>query len=228
MPHSLKWILIALSLSFSAEALAAGMTPETSLLIVEEDEKGASMDIKNTDSSAQLLYTKIVTLADDNKPDLFVTQPVVRVEGGKTQRIRFVLKEGEPLKVEHFKRVIFSTIPQREKNKVKFIFSQNLPIIIRPAGLENKRDPWVDLKWTQNGGKVSVKNDTPYVIRLEPKVKLLPSGQHLDLQKSYILPGESLIAKSKGSTLATADRQLEIYPATRYGYKVDKFIAEIK
>ncbi|MDA8513297.1 fimbria/pilus chaperone family protein [Citrobacter sp. Igbk 14] len=228
MPHTLKWILIVLGLSASCETIAAGMLPETSLLIVNEEEQGASIDVKNTDDTAQLLYTKVITLADDAKPDLFVTQPVVRVEAGKTQRVRFVLKEGAPLKVEHLKRVIFSTIPQREKNKVKVIFSQNIPVIIRPAGLDTKSDPWVDLKWTLNAGKVLVKNNTPYVIRLEQRIKLLPSGRFLELSKSYILPGESLTAKSNTNIAVTTDRQVEIYPATRYGYKVDKFIADIK
>lgn len=67
--------------------------PDTSLLIVNEDKQGASMDVKNTDAEAQLLYTKIIDLPDDPKPGLIATQPVVRVEAGKTQRVRFVLKK---------------------------------------------------------------------------------------------------------------------------------------
>jgi P pilus assembly chaperone PapD len=40
----------------------------------------------------------------------------VRVEAGKTQRVRFVLKNSaEPLKVEHFKRVILP--PSRSVKK---------------------------------------------------------------------------------------------------------------
>jgi P pilus assembly protein, chaperone PapD len=112
----LKRTLICACLLASFNTLAAGMVPETSLLIVKEDEQGASMDVKNTDGDAQLLYTKLVDLADDPKPGLIVTQPVVRVDAGKTQRVRFVLKNSaEPLKVEHLKRVIFTAIPQRRK-----------------------------------------------------------------------------------------------------------------
>jgi len=144
----LKRTLICACLLASFNGIAAGMVPDTSLLIVNEDEQGASMDVKNTDAEAQLLYTKIIDLPDDPKPGLIVTQPVVRVDAGKTQRVRFVLKSStEPLKVEHFKRVIFTAISQREKNKVKVVFSQNLPVIIHPTGLAVNIEPWKDLTW---------------------------------------------------------------------------------
>ena len=99
---SKKTLLFVFLLS-SLKTFAAGMVPDTSLLLIKEDERGASMDVKNTDDSAQLLYTRIVDLPDDPKPGVIVTQPVVRVNAGKTQRVRFVLKDSaEKLKTEHF------------------------------------------------------------------------------------------------------------------------------
>jgi P pilus assembly protein, chaperone PapD len=193
-----KRTLICACLLASFNTLAAGMVPETSLLIVQEDEQGASMDVKNTDGDAQLLYTKLVDLPDDPKPGLIVTQPVVRVDAGKTQRVRFVLKSSaEPLKVEHLKRVIFTAIPQREKNKVKVSFSQNLPVIIRPAGLAVNLEPWKDLTWSVSNGNVTVENKTPYVVRMEQKAKLIPSGIFVQFPKTYILPGEKMTASIK-------------------------------
>lgn len=124
----LKRTLICACLLASFNGMAAGMVPDTSLLIVNEDKQGASMDVKNTDAEAQLLYTKIIDLPDDPKPGLIATQPVVRVDAGKTQRVRFVLKNNnEPLKVEHFKRVIFTAIPQREKIKLKWCLARTFP-----------------------------------------------------------------------------------------------------
>lgn len=220
--------LICACLLASFNTLAAGMVPDTSLLIVKEDEQGASMDVKNTDGDAQLLYTKLIDLPDDPRPGLIVTQPVVRVEAGKTQRVRFVLKNSaEPLKVEHFKRVIFTAIPQRERNKVKVTFSQNLPVIIRPAGLAENREPWKDLSWKINNGKISVENKTPYVVRLEQKVKLLPSGTSANFSKTYILPGETLTGSS-AVKITASEKQVELYPATRYGYKANSYIADLK
>ena len=212
----------------SFQCLSAGMVPDTSLLLINESEQGGSMDVKNTDEQAQLLYTKIVDLPDDLKPGLIVTQPVVRVDANKIQRVRFVLqKSAEPLKVEHFKRVIFTTIPQREKNKVKMAFSQNLPVIIHPAGLDVNLEPWKDLDWKYNGGNITVENNTPYVVRMEQKVKLLPSGNSMQLPKTYILPGEKINATGERKASAM-DKQVEIFPATRYGYKSSNYIAELK
>ena len=224
----LKRTLVCACLLASFNALAVGMVPDTSLLIVNEDEQGASMDVKNTDADAQLLYTKIIDLPDDPKPGLIVTQPVVRVEGGKTQRVRFVMKgSAEPLKVEHFKRVIFTAIPQREKNKVKVVFSQNLPVIIHPAGLAVNIEPWKELTWQIKNGNVVVENKTPYIVRLEQKVKLMASGTFAHLAKTYILPGETLTATASNK-ISPSEKQIEIYPATRYGYKAQSYIADLK
>lgn len=212
----------------SLKTFAAGMVPDTSLLLIKENERGASMDVKNTDDSAQLLYTRIVDLPDDPKPGVIVTQPVVRVNAGKTQRVRFVLKDSaEKLKTEHLKRVIFSTIPQREQNKVKMVFSQNLPVIIHPAGLDVNMEPWKGLLWKMKGGTLTVVNDTPYVVRMEQNVKLLPSGKQVKFDKNYILPGQTMKAKSE-STLSAGDNKVEIYPATRFGYKASSYVAELK
>lgn len=224
----LKKSLMCACLLTSFSCLSAGMVPDTSLLLINEEEQGGSMDVKNTDADAQLLYTKIINLPDDPKPELIVTQPVVRVETGKTQRVRFVLKNSaEPLKVEHLKRVVFTTIPQMDKNKVKVVFSQNLPAIIHPADLEVNLEPWKGLQWHMANDRVIVENKTPYVVRLEQAVKLLPSGSMVNLPKTYIIPGETLNT-SASQKLSALDKQVELYPATRYGYKAKSFVAEIQ
>lgn len=152
----------------------------------------------------------------------------MRVDAGKTQRVRFVLKNSnEPLKVEHFKRVIFTAIPQREKNKVKVVFSQNLPVIIHPAGLAVNIEPWKALTWQIKNGNVTVENNTPYVVRLEQKVKLMASGTIATLAKTYILPGEKMTA-SAPAKISASEKQIEIYPATRYGYKAGNYIADLQ
>lgn len=93
--------------------------------------------------------------------------------------------------MEHFKRVIFTAIPQREKNKVKVVFSQNLPVIIHPAGLAVNIAFRGILSTPQiNNGNVTVENTTPYVVRMEQKVKLMASGTVAKLNKTYILPAK--------------------------------------
>ena len=223
-----KKTLLCVCLFSSLQTFAAGMVPDTSLLLINEDERGASMYVKNSDDNAQLLYTRIVDLPDDPTPSVIVTQPVVRVNAGKTQRVRFVLKDSaEKLKTEHLKRVIFSTIPQREQNKVKMVFSQNLPVIIRPAGLDVNMEPWKGLRWQIKNGNLTVLNDTPYVVRMEQKAKLLPSETQVKFEKSYILPGQTMIATPENK-LSGLNNKVEIYPATRFGYKASSYVAELQ
>lgn len=223
-----KKTLLCVCLFSSLQTFAAGMVPDTSLLLINEDERGASMDVKNSDDNAQLLYTRIIDLPDDPTPGVIVTQPVVRVNAGKTQRVRFVLKDSaEKLKTEHLKRVIFSTIPQREQNKVKMVFSQNLPVIIRPAGLDVNMEPWKGLRWQIKNGNLTVLNDTPYVVRMEQKAKLLPSETQVKFEKSYILPGQTMIATPENK-LSGLNNKVEIYPATRFGYKASFYVAELQ
>ncbi|KZQ39178.1 molecular chaperone [Enterobacter cloacae subsp. dissolvens] len=223
-----KKTLLCVCLFSSLQTFAAGMVPDTSLLLINEDERGASMDVKNSDDNAQLLYTRIIDLPDDPTPGVIVTQPVVRVNAGKTQRVRFVLKDSaEKLKTEHLKRVIFSTIPQREQNKVKMVFSQNLPVIIRPAGLDVNMEPWKGLRWQIKNGNLTVLNDTPYVVRMEQKAKLLPSETQVRFEKSYILPGQTMIATPENK-LSGLNNKVEIYPATRFGYKASSYVAELQ
>ncbi len=83
------------------------------------------------------------------------------------------------------------------KIKVKVSFSQNLPVIIRPAGLAVNLEPWKDLVWQISNGNVTVENKTPYVVRMEQKAKLIPSGSFVVFPKTYILPGEKMTASVK-------------------------------
>ncbi len=78
------------------------------------------MNVKNTDSQPALLYTNIVDLPDSDKSiRLIVSQPVVRVDAGETQRMRFLLQTSKPMKYEELKRVTFEGIPPKEKGEDK-------------------------------------------------------------------------------------------------------------
>ncbi|EOC1315040.1 fimbria/pilus chaperone family protein [Cronobacter turicensis] len=220
--------LFAVSTSYSIGTHAAGMVPETSLLIINESEQGGSINIKNTDDKAELLYTNIVDLPDDKEGHLIVTQPVVRVEGGQTQHLRFILQTSSPLKTEHLKRVTFEGIPQKMpgKNKVGFNIRQDLPVLIHPATLPVVKDAWTQLEWSAVGNSVTVKNPSPYVVRLAPQIELLPGHTPSLLTKSYILPGESITVEAKGN--ATGNNQVKFVPASRYGVQVESYTTSLK
>ncbi|MDV0595204.1 fimbria/pilus chaperone family protein [bacterium BS0013] len=215
-----------LSLQFSAHS--AGMVPETSLLVIDEATHSGTINIKNSDSYPSLLYTNVIDLTDDNGLKLVVTQPVVRLEPGQTQQLRFILQNNVPLDVEHYKRVTFEGIPPKNnENKIKIGINirQDIPVLIRPAKLAVVTDAWKMLKWSAAGASVQVTNPSKYVVRLAQNVVLQPSGISGTLAKTYILPGETLpitLKKSFGN-----DNKVKFFPASRYGVEVPSFVSEL-
>lgn len=227
-----KFLLCVLApLLFAAQSsgvFASGMVPETSMLLVNEAEQGATMNVKNTDEGAQLLYTSITGLPDENKNiRLIATQPVTRVEGGQTQQVRFVLQSDQPLKTEHMMRVIFEGIPQKTKgiNKVGFNIRQDLPVLIHPAGLPQVQDAWRLLTWKTQGNTVTLSNTSPYVVRFQPAAELLPSKEVIKLSRAYILPGQTMTIDA-GKSVA-GNNQIRFSPVSRYGVEIDKYTAQL-
>ena len=211
----------------SVSSFATGMVPESSLLLVSDADKSSTMNLKNTDATAELLYTRIVDLPDDTGTHLIVTQPVSRVEPGKTQQVRFILTTDKPMTTEHLKRVTFEGIPPMEKSghKVQLNIRQDLPVLIHPASLAVVRDAWKLLTWHQDGSLLTVSNPSPYVVRLSQEVLLLPSKGHGKLDKTYLLPGQHAQIKMTGAS--ASDRQVKFFPASRYGVQVNDFTTDL-
>ena len=181
---------LAAAALFSAQfgVHAAGMVPETSLLVIDEATHSGTINVKNTDSHPSLLYTDVVDLPDDKGLKLVTTQPVVRLEPGQTQQLRFILQTSKPLDVEHYKRVTFEGIPPKsDDNKVKIGINirQDLPVLIRPAKLAVVTDAWKFLDWTASGTSVTVKNPSKYVVRLAQNVVLQASADRLPKPTFY-------------------------------------------
>jgi P pilus assembly chaperone PapD len=214
-------------LFLSTQAYATGMVPETSVLLVDAEKGEASMNITNTDSAPALLYTNIVDLPESNKAiRLIVSQPVVRVEGGDVQRIRFMLQMDKPLKQEELKRITFEGIPPKIKGKERLAVTirQDLPVIIHPTGLAEDTTPWKHLEWRKKGNSLVVNNPSNYVVRMTTGFTSLPSRQQGRLQNTYLLPHTSMTVALPNKT----DSQIEFYPASRYGYKGERYIAPLQ
>ncbi|MFQ0834510.1 fimbria/pilus chaperone family protein [Citrobacter gillenii] len=221
-----KLSLFALMLC-SLNSFATGMVPETSILLVDAQKGEASMNVTNTDSFPVLLYSNIVELPDGDKSvRLIVSQPVVRVEAGQVQRMRFMLQTQAPLKYEQLKRVTFEGIPPKEKGKdrVAVTVRQDLPVIIHPAGLAEETQPWKFLEWKKEGSTLTISNPSDYVVRMTQAFKTLPSKKAGALNKTYMLPHTSTTVALPAPT----DTQVEFYPASRYGYKGQIQVADLK
>lgn len=224
----IKYGAVALCL-FSAGVQATGMVPETSVVIVEQEDGEGAINIKNTDAFPVLLLTSLQNTADDNETLLTVTPPAARVEPNKIQRVRFIITSKTPLKTERLKRVTFEGVPpqRKGKNEVRMTVRQNLPVIIRPAGLEKDLAPWKRLKWTLSGDVLTLSNPSPYVVRLGQGVQTLPDNTHWTLPNSYVLPGQTLSLTPDGNKKAGAGMQVRISPATTWGYTVNSYDAPL-
>lgn len=152
----LRHITFTVFITTSMNTLATGMVPETSVLLVDEKRGEASINIKNTDDHPSLLYTTIVDLPESNKSiRLIPTQPVIRVEAGQVQQVRFLLQATVPLQSEELKRVTFEGIPPKDdkSSRVTVSIRQDLPVLIHPTSLPEERE--AGNSW--NGVKMATK-----------------------------------------------------------------------
>lgn len=201
------------------------MKPESSMLFINEKDGGGNINVENRDPQDSLLYVKVIDLIDDPEPKLLVTQPVMRVGGGKTQRVRFILNANHPLTHEHLKRVVFEGITPKtadSPNAISLNIRHNIPVIIHPKDLPVIADPWRELEWSQTTEGVIVKNSGKYVVRLSQSVLLLPAGTTGTLDKSYMLPGQVSTIKVKTPLTAGAVQKVSIETLSKYGYETGR------
>ncbi|KFK95642.1 MULTISPECIES: fimbria/pilus chaperone family protein [unclassified Serratia (in: enterobacteria)] len=220
--------LLMLSL-FSVNAQASGVVPDTTVVIVEESDGEAAVNVKNTDTFPVLLLTTIENIKEDGEALLSVTPPAARVEPGKSQRVRFILTSKTPLKMERLKRVIFEGIPpqQKGKNELRTTVRQNLPVIIRPAGLATNNEPWKLLSWKLTENTLTLSNPSPYVVRLANTVQTLPDNTSWTLPNTYILPGQTLQLTPENNKKVTSAKNVRLHPATTWGFSVDSYDATL-
>lgn len=226
----LKFSAAALCLS-SGLSHAAGMLPETSVVVVEQAEGEKAMNVKNTDDHPVLMLTTLQNIKGDDETLLAVTPPAARVEAGKTQRVRFIVVSDKPLKTERLKRVIFEGVPPQAKgetSQLRMTVRQNLPVLIRPAGLAKDPSPWKHLTWQQKGNSITVSNPSAYVVRLGQSVQTLPDNLSWTLPDSFILPGQTLNISPDNNKQAGQASKVRISPATTWGYSVDTYEADLK
>jgi P pilus assembly chaperone PapD len=221
----------ALLASFSSLSQAAGMVPESSVVLVNVADGEGTMNVTNSDDKAMLLYTSLENLAEDTDSLLVVSPPVARVEAGEKQLVRFIVQSDKPITTQRLKRVSFEGIPQSDptaKAKIGVTVRQNLPVLISPGDLPKKQDPWTLLEWTLSGRDLEVKNDSRYVVRLNQAFNVMPGDLKLELPATYILPGQTRHFELPAGTTVGADAKVRIYPVTTYGYATQPFDAPLK
>ena len=211
-------------------AVADGMLPETSVVIVYEEKGEAAVNVRNSDPRPSLLHVTLQDIPEDAEPLLFVTPPVSRVEPGENQLVRFILRNAKPLKMQRLKRVVFEGIPPKNKLEpgratVAVNIRQNLPVVVHPKGLPLNREPWKGLTWSVANGVLTVRNDTPYVVRMGQEIHLLPMMTPARVPAAYLLPGT--VHSQPIPETARSATSVRLYPATVYGFAVDAYDAPL-
>lgn len=138
--------LIPMCFSFlAATASAAGMKPDTTIVFVDVADKEGTINVTNTDNGPLLLLTSLSSIPEDKESLLVVDPPISRLEAGQKQLVRFIVQAKQPITTQRLKRVTFEGIPQEKpgtSSTVSVNVRQNIPVIIHPAGLAQKSDPW--------------------------------------------------------------------------------------
>ncbi|MXP57130.1 fimbria/pilus chaperone family protein [Pantoea sp. Taur] len=225
----LKLGAAALCLNYSA-VFASGMVPEAPITVIDQAIGEATMNVLNTDSTPLLLVTNLQNIDDDNITNLLsLTPPAARVEPGKKQLVRFIMTEKTPLKTEHLGRVTFEGIPPQNKgeNVVRMSIRQNLPVLIRPAGVPKDETPWKRLTWKQKGNQLIAVNDSPYVIRFSPEVTTLPDNARWTMPLTYILPGKSASFTLEKGKSASSAISVRIIPTNTWGFSEKAYDAPV-
>jgi P pilus assembly chaperone PapD len=228
------WPPVALALSFALNftvlhAYAAGMVPETSVVLIDEALGEASIKVTNTDAAPALLYVTLEAVPEDPGVPVFVTPPVSRVEAGQSQLVRFIVDPAQPSHVQRLQRVVFEGIgdsgaaAQPGEASVGVSIRQNLPVLLHPAGLAKHREPWRELKWAIRDDALVLSNESPYVVRLAQEMHLQPGEHPLMLPRTYLLPSEQIVLKLQKGTPTKELKALRLYPATVYGFSVDAY-----
>lgn len=219
-------LFVCFNLFLCGVAVGDGMQPETTVVVLNEADGEASINVTNTDALPALLHSVIEDIPEDVQPLVVLTPPVARVDGGERQMVRFLMIAEEPLKTQRLKRVSFEGIPQAQPGSgatIGLSLRQNIPLILHPKGLPRHDAPWELLAWQLNAKTLSVRNDSPYVVRLSAELRLNPQKIGVSLPRTYILPGEVLsVELEKPAPGATS---ITLQPATVYGFSVDSYDA---
>lgn len=227
--HTLLSFAATLLIIASTYSNAAGMVPDTTVILINAAEGEGSINVTNTETSVALLNVSLENLPEDNDDLVLVTTPISRVEPGEKQLVRFIVQADEPITTQRMKRVSFEGIPQGGEgvNVVSVNVRQNLPLIINPVGLANKSDPWTLLKWSLKGNSLTVSNDSRYVVRFSDQAQLLPSKLPVRLPRTYLLPGDAYTVELPSGSKVPADSKVRVHPASLYGFEVRPYDAPL-
>ncbi|QGH63916.1 fimbria/pilus chaperone family protein [Serratia proteamaculans] len=207
----------------------AGVKPDVPLLMVNAENGEGVVNIKNTDAVPIMLLTQRADLTEGQSNLITIQPPLVRIEAYQTQRVHFVLTDDGDLTTQQLQHFYFEGLPINGKldHHTEVRERQSLQVIVNPKGLAINLEPWALLQWSMVNHQLTVKNDSPYVVRLLPGVRLTPGNQSLRLPRAYVLPGERLLLEPINKVPLSAVSKVTLSPISLYGDALENYTANV-
>ncbi|WP_207001628.1 fimbria/pilus periplasmic chaperone [Trinickia mobilis] len=205
-------ICLLAGLLATSGARAASVTLQSPLPTVDETNGEQAIELGNRTQTPMLLHFSIQNPAGDDERIVVVTPSSARIEPGQTQPVRLILSPGAELRTERLRYLVIDT-SQRGSTKLRPASTrQRVPVVVHPARLGRAAAPWLGLRWRMSGGRLKAVNDSGYVVMLQPRVRLLPSGIELPLSASFVLPGDAIETTRASPQTMNADSGIGVFP----------------
>lgn len=206
----------------SGNAIAAFQL-ESMGIVLEESAGRTSFTIKNTSPEPILLVSKVEDLDDKNlSKSILVSPPITRIDAGQSQQVNFVLKKGLKLDKEGMLKASFEGIGQAKDNAARMPVRQSIGMILQPASVDASKTPWEDLTLSLEGQELVIVNTGKHVVRLSPKMILLPAQETITIDNYFFMPGEERRFRVK-----MRPDSVKILPLSRYGFKLPEVTLQL-
>lgn len=178
--HKLFYTIL-LSALLTANGHAGIMIGGTRFIYHEENEKGLSFLVKNSDNSPYLIQTKILpdntqgnniqqALPNSGLANFVATPPLQPLRKKQENYIRVIRTEGKlPNDRESLFQLSITAIPSGRPtgNDLQLAIRSRYKLIYRPSGLKGEpNQAYQQLRWQRHGDLVTVENPTPYYVTL--------------------------------------------------------------
>jgi P pilus assembly chaperone PapD len=192
-------IAVAFLLSlFKLSLVSANVDLDKVVVNLSEGKRVALLTVKNRYDVDQLVS---VTQLDSHYPasgHISILPKMSVIAPGKSQVFKIILKPNFKSEVEVFETLtVISSVSHSDKkdsSRVSINLRQTLPIIISPLSLAENNKKWegVIFEFDNVDFNLNVSNPTPYVIRINPVLKLR-TGVELSMPGSILLPKSNTI-----------------------------------
>lgn len=216
--NNLVKIITLSGLFLFSSIVNASFQLETMTVLVDASEPRTVFSVKNITKEPILLSSKVVSIDEQDivsSKDIIISPPITRIEPEQSQQINFVVRKGAEIQTEAILKVSFQGVGAAKTNVARMPIRQDIAMLITPKGISINNSPWNELRVSQKGDQLTLKNMGKQVVRLVPNIITMPNNESYNLEQYFIRPNES-----KSITVKNKLDEIKFTPLSRYGFKV--------